>query len=138
LQAAGAITTAADAVQGIESTGGNLTLTAASGFDNAGSISADTGSITLRAGNGSHNSGTLFAAGNLDIADATGHASASFSNDGTVQSNGNLLLQATSASNSASGWIQAAGYSSLQLASLSNSGTWLLSTTMAALPTTSA
>jgi hypothetical protein len=71
-------------------------------------------------------------------ADTNGSGNESFSNSGTMQANGNLLLQATSASNSASGWIQAAGYSSLQLASLSNSGTGCCLLPMAALPTTSA
>ncbi|RMC93723.1 filamentous hemagglutinin N-terminal domain-containing protein, partial [Aquitalea palustris] len=130
LHASGAISTVADAAQGIETTAGNLALTAGNGLSNAGSISADNGSATLRVGGSLQNSGQLYAKSALDMADASGNGTESFSNTGSGQiiSDGTLLLKGAAASNTASGWVQAGGYSSLQLASLNNAGTWLLST----------
>ena len=110
----------------IQSVGGDLSLTAAR-LDNAGTVTADAGALTIRAG-WTSNSGTLHARTVLDVADATGGASADFTNSGTMLSDGTLALKAAVAGNNAGGWIQAASGSTVQASSLNNSGSWLLST----------
>ncbi|WP_374553168.1 two-partner secretion domain-containing protein, partial [Aquitalea pelogenes] len=128
LSATGQLSTASDSNQGVETTGGNLALSAGTSISNAGAMSADSGTVTVRAGSAVSNSGTLYAAGNLSIADAAGNATESFSNSGTIQSDASLNLKAAASTNTASGWVQAATGSTLSLASLYNQGTWLVST----------
>ncbi|MDB5954060.1 hemagglutinin repeat-containing protein [Ramlibacter sp.] len=128
-QAGQGITLAADSVDnsGLVKAA-TIGLTAQHGLANSGTVQADVGSATLRVGDSLDNSGTLYAATALDIADASGGATGTFHNSGTVLSDGTLALQAQSASNTASGWVQAAHQSTVNAASLDNAGTWLLST----------
>jgi filamentous hemagglutinin family protein len=110
----------------IQSVGGDLALSAGR-LENAGTITADAGALTIRAGE-TENSGTLHGKTAVDVADATGGASASFTNSGTLLSDGTLALRATAVANQAGGWIQAANGSLVRASSLNNAGTWLLST----------
>ncbi|OYQ42033.1 hypothetical protein CHU94_03265 [Rhodoferax sp. TH121] len=132
LESAGTLRTEADAAQGLISRNGNIDLRAAQAVDNAGSVTAAAGRTRVRS-NGLVNSGTMYGASQLDIADANGAASGSFSNSGTLYTGGDLRLRAASASNIANandpskGWVQANSASDVQLASLDNSGTWILS-----------
>ncbi|WP_341744392.1 hemagglutinin repeat-containing protein [Azonexus hydrophilus] len=110
----------------VQSVGGDLDLSAG-GLANAGTLSADAGVLTIRAG-GTSNSGTIYGKTAIDIADAAGNGSATFTNSGRLLSDGSLNLLASSAGNAAAGWIQARDGSTVSVASLSNFGSWLLST----------
>lgn len=121
LSAAGALSTAAGATQGIESTGGNVQLQANGGLVNNGTVSADAGTLTVRSGGTLNNGGTLNAGGSVDIADSTGGASESVINNGDVLAGQNLQLQGQSVTNG--GWLQAGGSNTVSANSLSNSGT---------------
>ncbi|WP_207003524.1 hemagglutinin repeat-containing protein [Trinickia mobilis] len=127
LDSAGAITTAAGTGEGVESSSGTLSVSAAGGLNNAGVLSADTGAATIEAGSSLTNSGTIQAGGSLSIADQSGGASESITNGGTLFAGTSFTLQGANVGNTSGGWIQAGQGTSVQVASLDNAGTWLLS-----------
>lgn len=106
----------------------------ATGFDNAGTVTADAGAQRLRVDGTLANSGMMYARQALDIADRSGGAGESVANTGVVLTDSALALKGASVSNSqvggdtATGRIQAARTSDIAAASLTNSGSWLLST----------
>lgn len=120
LAASGEISTASGPNQGVESSGGNISVTAGSGLDNAGVISADTGSITVHAG-ALGNTGAINAGQAVDIADAAGGATQTVNNQGKVLAGQDLKLQGQDVTNG--GWLQAGGSDTVSADSLSNSGT---------------
>jgi filamentous hemagglutinin len=128
LNASAALSTSAGGTQGLQSMGGNVSITTGGALTNAGSISSDVGSATLRSG-GLTNSGKLHSGAAMQIADASGGSSATFSNTGSgeVISDSSLSLLATAVTNASGARIQAVGNSAVTAASLTNSGTWILS-----------
>lgn len=130
LSATGQVSTGNDSSQGIQTTGGNLSVTAGNGLSNAGTISADNGSVTLHGGSAIGNSGQIYAKTAFALADATGNGSESFQNTGSGQiiSDGTLDIKAAATGNTSQGRVQAATGSTLSLASLNNQGIWLTST----------
>jgi filamentous hemagglutinin len=113
--------------QGVQSVQGQLDITAGLGLSNAGTISADQAGLTVRAGNGISNSGAMYASTTLDIADASGKASQSLTNSGTLLADGALLVQATAFDNQATGAIQGTQGTTINATSLGNAGVLVLS-----------
>ena len=106
----------------------------ATGFDNAGTVTADAGAQTLRVDGALVNSGMLYARQALDIADRRGGAGESVANTGVMLSDAALTLKGAAVSNrqvgadTTTGRVQAATASDITATSLSNSGSWVLST----------
>jgi filamentous hemagglutinin family protein len=96
----GAITTQADATQGIQSESGDIAITAGTGLTNAGKISADSGKITGRISGALDNSGTLHAKTTLDLADKANGNTGTLTNSGTILAEGALGARITSLTNS--------------------------------------
>ncbi|NTV96382.1 MAG: filamentous hemagglutinin N-terminal domain-containing protein, partial [Thiobacillus sp.] len=84
--AAGGIGIAAGTEQRVQSTSGNVSLTAAGDLTNAGYVAADAGNLTADAGGGIHNSGTLVAKSHLALTAVTGLA-----NSGSIAADGGSL-----------------------------------------------
>ena len=97
----GAIATLAGSDQGVVSNGGTVSLAAANGLNNAGTIAANAGALNLALGGSSTNSGTITASGAIALTDAAGGASESFANGatGNLIAGGNLALGAASFAN---------------------------------------
>ena len=127
LSATGQISTAAGTGQGVQSLGGNLSLTAGNGISNAGTVSADKGAVRVRADGAITNSGQIHAAQNLDIADQAGGASANLSNSGVLLTEKALVVQAATMANTAAARVQAQTGSVVNAHRIDNTGTWLLS-----------
>lgn len=114
--------------EAIEAVAGTVTVTAANGLNNAGTISANAGAATVDVSGTLNNSGKIQSLGNLTIADATGSNSETIANSGSILTTGLLNLQGNAVSNTATGTVQANQGSTLQAGSLNNAGQWLLST----------
>lgn len=127
---AGAIGTGAGTGQGVQSTAGNLTLAAAGGLNNAGTVTADAGSVAVRVNGSVINSGTLHAGTTLDIADASNGGSESLVNSGTLIADGALVLKASSVANQAGATVQGASGTTLAANTLNNAGTFIASNTV--------
>lgn len=128
---AGLISTEAGDEQGIEVTTGNLAVSAAHGFTNGGTLSANTGSVTLRAGSATAGqaittSGTIFSNALLTIADFVGGRAQAFSNSGTIigQTAGSILAKTITNT----GNIQHSAGTTITADSLTNSGKLIVST----------
>ncbi len=128
----GAITVTADAAQGIQSTTGNIALTAGNGLNNAGNITADAGSMALRTSGAVNNSGLLHAAISLSIADKNNGSTETLTNSGTIYAQGDSSTSGTLSINAASlnnsGIIQGNNTATVSAAntsgnSIDNSGT---------------
>ncbi len=126
----GSISTAAGTAQGIQSTAGNLSLSAGGGLSNAGKITADAGSVTARINGTLANSGTLQAKTTFDLADKAGGGTENIVNSGILLADGGLTVKATSISNQAGATLQGAG-TTLAANSLTNAGTLIASNTAA-------
>lgn len=125
LSATGRISTGASGA--VQSRGGALSIVAAGGLDNAGTLSADKGALTARIGGNITNSGLIQAARALDIADAKGAGTVGLTNTGTILTEQSLALRAAAVGNSAGARIQAQTGSTVDAASVDNAGSWLLS-----------
>ena len=123
----GSITTAAGAAQGIQSTTGNLSLSAGSGLTNAGKITADVGSVTGRINGTLANSGSLQAKTTLDLADKAGGGTENIVNSGILLADGGLTVKATSIDNQAGATLQGGAGTTLVANSLNNAGTLIAS-----------
>lgn len=102
----GRISNVAGAAQGIESTAGNLMLSAATGLDNAGTISSNTGSITARINGTLSNSGTLHAGTTLNIADQNAGSSETVINSGTLIADDSLIASMQDLTNHSNAVVQ--------------------------------
>ena len=123
----GSITTATGAAQGIQSTAGNLSLSAGGGLTNAGKITADAGSVTGRINGTLANSGSLQAKTTLDLADKAGGGTENIVNSGILLADGGLTVKATSIDNQAGGTLQGGAGTTLVANSLNNAGTLIAS-----------
>lgn len=119
LDASGAVRTASGDGQGVQSTGGNVAITAGSGFFNDGVVSADKGSLDVR-GVSVDNGGKLNAGQSVSIADAAGGGTGTLTNRGDVVAGTSLATQATTVSNS--GWLQAGSGNTVTADTVNNSG----------------
>jgi len=113
----GSIAFAGGAGQGVQTTNGNLSLTAASGFSNAGTLTADVGNVTLRSNGAVGNSGTINAGGVLDLADSGGGALDSLANTGKLRG-ASMNVRADSLSITGGGVVETTGNIDLTLGSL--------------------
>ena len=131
LLSSGAIETGSSFTQGLETTAGNLSLSAENGLNNAGTMSSDTGTVNLAVSGTLVNSGVIHSAGTLTITDAAGGATENMNITGSGQllTDSVLNLQAAVMTTSPNAWVQAATGSTLQLVSLNNAGSCLLSAT---------
>lgn len=119
----GRISNVAGAAQGIESTAGNLMLSAATGLDNAGTISSNTGSVSARINGTLSNSGTLHAGTTLNIADQNDGSSEAVINSGTLIADGSLIALMQDLTNQSNAVVQGTGSMSLRAATgVSNDG----------------
>ena len=125
----GSITTAAGAAQGIQSTAGNLSLSAGGGLTNAGKITADAGSVTGRINGTLANSGSLQAKTTLDLADKAGGGTENIVNSGVLLADGGLTVKATNISNQTGATLQGGAGTTLVANSLNNAGTLIASNT---------
>lgn len=126
----GSISTAAGAAQGVQTTTGNLSLTAGNGLTNAGTMTSDAGSVTVRVNGTVSNSGTLHAKTTLDVADKTGGSTQNVTNTGTLLADGSITAKAASFTNQAGGKIQGTTGTTLSATSLTNAGTFVASDTV--------
>ena len=126
---AGAISTAAGAGQGVQTTAGSLSLTAGNGLANAGTMTSDLGSVTARINGAITNSGTLHAKTTLDIADKANGSTENVTNSGTLIADGSLTAKAVSFTNQSGGKVQGTTGTSLNATSLTNAGTFIASNT---------
>ncbi|MDE0783642.1 MAG: filamentous hemagglutinin N-terminal domain-containing protein, partial [Planktomarina sp.] len=126
---AGAITTAAGASQGLQSSAGNVVLNASNGLTNAGTITSDTGSVTARVNGTLSNSGTLQAKTTLDIADLSGGATENITNSGVVLADGALAVKAATVTNTSAGKIQGTTGTTMAANTLNNTGIFVASST---------
>jgi len=126
----GAISTTAGANEGVVSAAG-LSLTAANGLTNGGTISANNGAVTLALGGDSTNSGVINGSGAVTLTDASGGSSESFTNStsGQLLAGGALSAQLTNLTNN--GAVQALAGSQITGSSLTNSGLFIASTAAA-------
>lgn len=121
--ATGQLSATGGAGQGIQSTTGNLSLSAGNGLDNAGTMTSDTGQLTARVNGTLQNSGTLHAATSLDIADQLGGSSQNVVNSGTLLADQQALIKANNISNESGGTLQGSTGTVLSATSLNNAGT---------------
>lgn len=126
---AGAISVSAGAEQGIQTTAGNLSLSAGNGLSNDGTLTADAGSVTARINGLLNNSGTVHAKTALDVADQSGGTSENVTNSGTFIADGALTAKAASFTNQASGTVQGTTGTTLTATTLTNAGTFIASST---------
>lgn len=126
---AGSIRIASGGGQGIQSSAGDVHLSAAATLDNAGVISAEAGSLSARADAAIRNSitGTLHAGRDIDIADRRGAGGQDLDNRGTVLADQALAIQATAVANA--GAIQGTAGTALAAGSLVNTGTFVAAAT---------
>jgi filamentous hemagglutinin family protein len=118
LGASGTLSLGAGTQQGVQSTGGNVTLQAGGAVLNAGAVSADAGALAARAGSRLENAGTLNAGGNIDLGGDAG-TPPSVVNTGSVLAGQVLTVNASDVSNT--GALQG-GSATLAAASLANAG----------------
>ncbi|MCB4361155.1 hemagglutinin repeat-containing protein [Quatrionicoccus australiensis] len=119
----GRISNVAGAAQGIESTAGNLMLSAATGLDNAGTISSNTGSVSARINGTLSNSGTLHAGTTLNIADQNDGSSEAVINSGTLIADDRLIALMQDLTNRSNAVVQGTGSMSLRATTgVSNDG----------------
>ncbi|MBJ2154882.1 two-partner secretion domain-containing protein [Variovorax sp. IB41] len=116
LDSAGATQIAASSNGGVQSTGGDITINAGLGLDNAGIVTADAGSLAVRAGIAINNTGTFNAGRNLSLADAAGGASQTVDNAGLMLAVQALNVQARALTNS--NVMQSGGTQTLAVAGL--------------------
>jgi filamentous hemagglutinin len=119
---AGTLSTANGAGQGVQSTTGNVNITAGAGLVNAGTITADLANLNLRAGGGIDNSGDLYAKVKIDIADAAAAGSQTLSNSGNIIADTSLLVRASTITNTVDGVLQGSQGSTVHATTLNNSG----------------
>ncbi|MDD5394880.1 MAG: hemagglutinin repeat-containing protein [Thiothrix sp.] len=125
-----AISTEHGTEQGIQTTAGDLTLSAATGITNAGTITADSGKVTARVSGALNNSGSIHAKTMLDIADQANGSTESVTNSGVLLADGAMTTRAANITNSGS--IQATTGTVLSANNLTNSGTFIASDTAGA------
>jgi filamentous hemagglutinin len=123
----GTLSTASGVGQGVQSTQGNVNITAGAGFVNAGTVTADLANLTIRAGSDITNSGDLYAKAKIDIADAAAAGSQTLSNSGLIIADGNLQVKGSSLVNTADGVMQGSQGSTIQATSLNSAGLVVLS-----------
>ncbi|SIT12674.1 filamentous hemagglutinin N-terminal domain-containing protein, partial [Neptunomonas antarctica] len=126
---AGTISTTSGTGQGIQTTNGNLSLTAGNGLNNAGTITADTGSVTARVDGTLNNSGTLHAKTTVDIADKANSSTENILNSGTLIADGSLVAKAASFTNQAGATVQGTTGTTVTATALINDGTFIASDT---------
>jgi filamentous hemagglutinin len=127
LSAAGGLSTAVGGTQqGIQSDSGDIHISAQGAVNLAGDATAANGSLVVQANGQLNTGGTLYARNGITLSDTAGQASLQLRNTGSLQTDGQIDIRASSVNNSGS--IQAAHSSALQFNNLTNSGTWLLST----------
>ena len=119
LDASGAVRTASGDGQGVQSTGGNVAITAGSGLFNEGVVSADKGSLDVRAAS-VDNGGKLNAGQSVSIADTAGGGAGTVTNRGDVVAGTSLATQAATVTNS--GWLQAGSGNTVTAGTVDNSG----------------
>ena len=127
IASAGTLSTASGAGQGVQSTQGNVNITAGAGFVNAGTVTADLANLTLRVGSDITNSGDLYAKAKIDIADTAAAGSQTLSNSGNIIADGNLQIKGSTLVNNADGVIQGSQGSTIQATALTNAGLVVLS-----------
>ncbi|WP_290869143.1 hemagglutinin repeat-containing protein [Aquabacterium sp.] len=130
LRSGGVMSDLSDAGQGIQSTKGNIRVSAYI-WRHAGELSADAGNLTVQSDVIEH-SGNSVAKGDVQLAGWSSASVGLVSNSGLLQADGQLDIEAGRLENLASGWIQAAQGSQVKAGSLLQAGTWLLSTEAAA------
>jgi adhesin HecA-like repeat protein len=125
----GLLSTSAGAGQGVQTTTGNLALTAGNGLTNAGTISSDLGSVTARVNGTLTNSGTVHAKTTLDLADKTNGSSENLINTGTgtLIADGRITAKAASVTNQSGGTVQGTTGTTLAATSLTNAGNFIAS-----------
>jgi len=132
LSAGSSITTEAGDAQGIQSTEGNVSLSA-SLLNNAGTISSDSGGLTANVGYLLANTGTLHAETSMEIADEVGGRSVNLTNDGAmIVGGGDLSIRATTIENRVDGNVVATGGSFIRATSLTNEGTFIAADSLGA------
>jgi filamentous hemagglutinin len=107
---------------GVQSTAGNLSLSAASGISNGGTITADSGNLTVRANGTVGNSGTIHASGAIDIADLAGAASEEVIVSGGKLLGTSLAVKANALSVTGGGDLETSGDMTLALGRLTIGG----------------
>ncbi|MCD6027173.1 MAG: filamentous hemagglutinin N-terminal protein [Solimicrobium sp.] len=125
----GAISTQAGTKQRIQSTGGDLSLTAGKGLTNEGTISTNVGSVKVRVDGEITNSGILHANSALDLADKTDGNKANITNSGTMLAEGNLDVEAAKFTNQLNGKIQGTTGTVFNATDLNNEGIFIASDT---------
>lgn len=127
LAAGGTLRTTAAAGQGVQSSAGAVSMTAAAGLENAGTIAASGGSLTARVDGTLSNTGSIYSRGGLSIADRAGGAGVTVANNagGAVLADGALSIRATQVGNA--GTLQGLGGTTLTAGRLDNSGTFIAS-----------
>lgn len=117
------ITEGAD--QAVQATAGDVSITAANGLDNAGTISAETGTVSVAVDEALTNSGNVYGGAGVQISGATTMAAGSVINSGLIITS-NLAQQAGSISANSlenTGTIQSAGNLTLTVqTTVNNSG----------------
>lgn len=121
----GQLSATGGAGQGIQSTNGNLSLSAGNGLTNAGTMTSDTGQLTARVNGTLQNSGTWHAATNLNIADQLGGSSQNIVNSGTLLADQQALIKANGIINESTGTLQGSTGTVLSATSLNNAGTFI-------------
>lgn len=126
----GTISVSSDVNQGIQTTAGNLSLTAGNGLNNAGTITSDTGSVTARIDGTLNNSGILHAQTTLDIADKSNSRTGNVINRGTLIADANISVKADLINNELGGTVQGTTGTTLTATELINAGTFIASNTV--------
>lgn len=126
---AGTISTTSGADQGIQTTNGNLSLTAGNGLNNAGTITSDTGSVTAGIDGTLNNSGELHAKTTLDIADKANTGTENITNSGTLIADGSISVNAASVNNQVGATVQGTTGTTVTATELINAGTFIASDT---------
>lgn len=126
---AGTISSTSGVDQGIQTTNGNLSLTAGNGLNNAGKITSDTGSVTARIDGTLNNSGELHAKTTLDIADKVNTGTGNITNSGTLIADGNISVNAASVNNQIGATVQGTTGTTVTATELINAGTFIASDT---------
>jgi filamentous hemagglutinin len=118
----GVISTAQGPGQAVQAEGGDILMTAATGVNNAGTISADKGALVISADGAIDNQGELFAKQSLVLQDKTAGATENVSNSGNILSDGTLAITSSQLTNTVSGGIQGSGETAISATDLTNNG----------------
>jgi filamentous hemagglutinin family protein len=116
----GVISTAQGPGQAVQAESGDILITAATGVNNAGTISADKGALVISADGAIDNQGELFAKQSLVLQDKTAGATENVSNSGNILSDGTLTITSSQLTNT--GGIQGSGETAISATNLTNNG----------------